>query len=71
MNIPMDLTYKKVKVEREEENKFVVLSEYEVELLRKAVSYTRYEVGDEKIVLNNREKIIGRLFWFIIMPLYL
>ncbi len=67
MNIPMDLTYKKVKVEREEENKFVVLSEYEVELLRKAVSYTRYEVGDDKIVLNNREKIIGRLFWFMCM----
>ena len=52
MNIPMDLTYKKVKVEREEENKFVVLSEYEVELLRKAVSYTRYEVGEDKIVFN-------------------
>ena len=65
MNIPMDLTYKKVKVEREEENKFVVLSEYEVELLRKAVSYTRYEVGEDKIVFNNREKIIGRLFWFL------
>ncbi len=65
MNIPMDLTYKKVKVEREEENKFEVLDEYEVELLRKSISYTRYEVGDEKVVFNEREKIIGRMFWFM------
>lgn len=65
MNIPMDLSYKKVKVEREEENKFVVLNDYEVEVLRKAISYTRYEIGEEKIVLSEREKIIGRLFWFM------
>lgn len=65
MNIPMNLTYKKVKVEREEENKFVVLSEFEVELLRKAISYTRYEVGEVAIKLSEREKIIGRLFWFM------
>jgi hypothetical protein len=65
MNIPMDLSYKKVKVEREEENKFVVLNDYEVEVLRKSISYTRYEIGEEKVMLNEREKIIGRLFWFM------
>ena len=38
MNIPIDLSYKKVKVEREEENNFVVLTEYELEIIRKSIS---------------------------------
>jgi hypothetical protein len=65
LNIPMDLSFKKVRVEREEENNFVILSEYEVEVIRKSISYTRYEIGENKIELNDRERLIGRMFWFM------
>jgi len=65
MNIPIDLSYKKVKVEREEENNFVVISEYELEIIRNSISYTRYEVGENSIKLNDRERQIGRMFWFM------
>jgi integrase len=65
MNIPIDISYKKVKVEREEENNFVVLTEYELELIRKSISYTRYEVGETSIKLDTRERLIGRMFWFM------
>jgi integrase len=65
MNIPIDSSYKKVKVEREEENNFVVLSDYELEVIRKSISYSRYEVEENSIKLNNRERLIGRMFWFM------
>ena len=65
MNIPIDSSYKKVKVEREEDNNFVVLSEYELEIIRKSISYTRYEVEENSIKLNDRERLIGRMFWFM------
>ena len=65
LNIPIDISFKKVKVEREEENKFVVLSEYELEVLLKSISYSRYEVGENKITLNDRERLIGKMFWFM------
>lgn len=65
LNIPMDLSFKKVKVEREEENNFVILDEYEVEVIRKSISYTKFEIGEKKIELNDRERLIGRMFWFM------
>jgi hypothetical protein len=55
-NIPIDGSYREVKIEREDENNFVVLDEYEYEQLRKSVTYSEYLINKEKVVLNEKER---------------
>jgi integrase len=63
--LKIDYSYKKIKVEREEENNFVTLSEEEYQILRHSVSYSEYEIDKERIKLNVREVLIGRLMLFM------
>jgi integrase len=67
LNMNIDITYKKAKVDREERNTFEVLSEIELESLKEAVFYSRYNVKDsiKRIDLTDREKIIGKIFLFM------
>jgi integrase len=67
LNISIDITYKKVKVDKEEMNNFEVLSEIELESLKEAVFYSRYKVKDsiKQIDLSESEKIIGKIFLFM------
>lgn len=63
--LKIDYSFKKIKVEREEENNFVTLSEEEFQILRHSVSYSEYEIDKERISLNEREILIGRLLLFM------
>ena len=64
-NIPIDGSYREIKIEREVENKFQVLDEFEYEQLRKSVTYSEYIINKEKIILNARERLIGKMFLFM------
>ena len=64
-NIPIDGSYREVKIEREDENNFVVLDEYEYEQLRKSITYSEYVINKEKVVLNETERLIGKMFLFM------
>jgi integrase len=63
--INVDITYKEIKVEREEENNFVILTSEEYELMRNSVTYSNFELDGERLVLNARERLIGKLFLFM------
>jgi integrase len=63
--IQVDPSFKEIKVEREEENNFVVLSFEEYEKLRRSVTYSEYELEGEKVNLTERECLIGKLFLFM------
>ena len=67
LNVNVDSTYRKVKVDREEKNTFQILSEIELENLKEASFYSRYKVKDEikQINLSDREKLIGQMFFFM------
>ena len=64
-NMPIDASYREIRIEREDENKFVVLDEFEFEQLRKSVTYTEYIINKEKVTLNERERLIGKMFLFM------
>jgi hypothetical protein len=63
--IKVDMSFKEIKVEREEENNFVTLDFEEYETLRNSITYSDYEIDGEKIRLTNRERLIGKLFLFM------
>jgi integrase len=64
-NLEIDMSFRKVKVEREVENNFVTLSEEEYEIVRNAITYSEFMVDKEKVKLNPRERIIGKIFLFM------
>ena len=63
--INIDLSFKEVKIEEALENNFQFLNEKEFEVLKNAVFYSQYKVGDEVITLTDAEKNIGRMFLFM------
>jgi site-specific recombinase XerD len=63
--INIDLSFKQVKVEEAVENEFQHLDEREFEVLKNAVFYSHYKVGDEVVSLTDAEKNIGRMFLFM------
>jgi integrase len=63
--LTIDYSFKKIKVEREEENNFETFTEEEYQILRHCISYSEYEIDKEKISLNKREVLIGRLMLFM------
>ncbi len=67
LNVNVDSTYRKVKVDREEKNTFEILTEIELENLKEASFYSRYKVKNEikEIILSDREKLIGQMFFFM------
>ena len=67
LDLTVDRTFKKAKVDREEKNAFQVLTELELESLKEAVFYSRFKVNDsvKRIDLNEREKTIGKIFLFM------
>jgi integrase len=67
LNMNVDITFKKVKVDKEEKNTFEVLNEMELENLKEAVFYSRYKVKDsvKRVDFNEFEKNIGKMFLFM------
>jgi integrase len=67
LNLNVDMTFKKAKVDKEEKNTFEVLTEIELETLKEATFYSRFKVDDKVkwINLSENEKLIGKIFLFM------
>jgi len=63
--IKVDISFKEIKVEREEENNFVVLEFEEYELLRNSITYSDFELDGERLNFSKRERKVGKLFLFM------
>lgn len=63
--IPMDIEFKKVKIDEATENEFIYLNQVEFEQLRDAVFYSQYKIKNEVVELTSSQKNVGRMFLFM------